>query len=612
MTIVAFDSRQAGAPPVLRHAVPLWAWWLMALLAATGLALFAKGPGRAFEFIDSDDALRFIHVRELLTGAPWFEIATTKLGGTQGLVSHWSRLIDGPIAMILGILGAFFSQTDARNAVVTIWPMLMLAAVLWAIARATDAVAGRAASLFALVLAATSLLTYYQFAPGRIDHHNVMIATTVAATLVLWAWPHDERMWRCSGALCAVALAIGYEALAPVALIAVLAAGWGLLDATKAGRATGFVTALVATLAIVFVATVSPARWLTNACDTLSLNMVVLGACAGAGYVVAMRNAARWAWPLRLGVMTAATGCGLALFGWLEPACLAGPMGQVPPELGPVWMGQVDEAQSLLAAFLKGEVAGSAAPIMIFTTGTVSAILAFARSSRLADRFMLAAVIGFVVLALWQMKYLAYASFVLVPGIAVLIARLPALGGIGAPVARVLAILLLNQFMLFALAVPLASRFAPAAAKPAPDASAGIGSPQMQCTAADDLRAFSALPAGLVVTHNDIGAHLAAVTGLRALAGPYHRIPAAILTNHAILSAAEFDTARRLLASTGAAYVLTCTPMDSAQIARPGWEASFLARLAAGDAPAWLTPVPHMAPTKFRMWRVLSDRLPSR
>lgn len=613
MTIAAMDGRSSGARGVRISAVPLWVWWLVAVAVATSLALISKGVGRAFEFIDSDDALRFLHVRELLTGAPWFEVTTKALGGTDGLVSHWSRLIDGPMALLLGALEANMTEALARDAVVTIWPMSMLAAVLWALARTTGEVAGKCASLFALALGATSLLSYYQFAPGRIDHHNVMIAATIAAAAMIWAWPPDARAWRWSGILCAVALAIGYEALAPVFVIAALAAGWGIVDRTKSRHAASFVIGLVATLALVFVATVSPSRWLTVYCDALSLNLVALATCAGVAFAAIMHNDG-WSWPRRVGVLAAGSAAGIAAFGALEPACLAGPMGQVPAELGPVWMGQVEEAKSLLREMLRGELGGTIGPVVIFAVGLAVTAAAFARSTRPEDRFMLAAAAGFVLLALWQMKFLAYASLILVPGIAVFVSRLGAFGSLSTPVVTTVALLLLNQFMLLTLATTLAKNISPAPSRPAvlsDDASAAAGSPQLACTKRIDLGALAAIPAGLVVTHNDIGAHLAVATPHIALAGPYHRIPAAIIANHRILSATDPREAGRFFAANHADYVLTCRPLDTAQIARPDWDRSLLAKLVAGDAPDFLEPVPLADASLFRMWRVNRDRLPT-
>ena len=613
MTIAAMEIRPADATGVRIPVLPLWAWWLLAVASATGLALLSKGVGRAFEFIDSDDALRFVHVRELLTGAPWFEVTTKALGGTEGLVSHWSRLIDGPLALLLGTMETFLTEAQARDVVVTIWPMLMLAAVLWAIARTVGEVAGKRASLFALALGATSLLGYYQFAPGRIDHHNVMIATTIAAALMIWAWPPDPRAWRWSGILCAIALAIGYEALAPVFLIAGLAAGWGLIDRSKAHHAASFVIGMVATLALVFVATVAPSRWLTVYCDALSLNLVALATCTGAAFVAVMHEDG-WSWPRRIAVLAAGSAVGIAAFGALEPTCLAGPMAQVPAELGPVWLDQVEEAKSLLRELLRGEIGGTIGPVFVFAVGLAVSVAAFARSTRPADRFMLAAAAGFVILALWQMKYLAYASLILVPGIAIFVSRLRAFGNLGVPVVTTLAMLLLNQFMLLTLALSLCNAIAPAAAKDAivvDDATAAAGSPQLACTKRNDLGALAAIPPGLVVTHSDIGAHLAVATPHLALSGPYHRIPAVIVANHRILSAIDPREAGRILAATHADYVMTCRPMDIAQIARPGWDRSLLAALVAGNAPHFLEPVPLPNAPLYRIWRVNRDRLPT-
>lgn len=610
MTIAAIDAGASAKPRSMLAAMPLWAWCLLAVAVSTGLALLAKGPGRTFEFIDSDDALRFIHVRELLAGAPWFEITTKAIGGTDGLVSHWSRLIDGPLAILLGAFRLLFAEPVARNVTITVWPLMILGALLWAIARTTLQVAGRRAAHLALVFAATSLLTYYQFAPGRIDHHNVMITATLAAGLVVWAWPDDARMWRLSGILCAVALAIGYEALAPVFLVACCLALWGLVAPEKSAHAEGFVASLVVTLAIVLAATVLPSRWLTITCDALSLNVVVLSAIAGAGYVAVIRTPSL-GWPTRIGVLGVSSAIGVAAFGWLEPACLAGPMGQVPPELGPAWMDHADEAKSLLREALRGEIAATIGPVLILAAGLCVTVGAFLGSDRSADRYYLIFVACFVVLALWQMKYVAYASLVVVPGLAVFVSRLGAFGNVGAPVVTAAAVLLLNHFALFALAnklKPSATRAPANVAVAAADAEPV--SPQMACTKADALRSLGAVPAGLVVTHNDVGAHLAAATGHRALSGPYHRIPRAIIANGGILAAKDPVVAGRLLAREKADYVLTCSAMDKAQLALPGWDGSLLEALAADRPPGFLVAVRLADAPLYRLWRVDRERLP--
>ena len=611
MTVSTIDSCVPGPASARLASVPLWVWWLVAVSAATLLALFAKGGDRTFEFIDSDDALRFVHVRDLLAGASWFEIKTSALGGANGLVSHWSRLIDAPMALLLGMLRLVLPERLAQMALVTIWPLALLGGLMGAIARATLEAHGRAVAHYALTLAALSLLAYYQFAPGRIDHHNVMIAASVSAALLMWAWPRDARIWGAAGALGGLALAVGYEALAPVFVLSAIAGCWALFDRRMSRQAGAYVTGLVAVLAVAFVATVPASRWLSVHCDALSSNMVALVAMAGGAFVLVMHGGAAWSWPRRIATLAAGVAGGGAMFGWLEPACLAGPMGQVPAALGPIWMDQVDEAKSLLADFMRGKIEGTIGPMSVFSAGLAAATFGLMRSGRREDRFLLAVSVAFVMLAMWQMKFMAYASFILVPGMAVAIARLPALGEIGAPAVRISAVIVLNQFALFLLPMMLKAAIVPATASSIDGATAAPPTSFLDCTKADTLHALAALPPGLVVTHTDIGTHLVVVSHHRVLSGPYHRIPDAIIANLAILMARSPMEAGRMLAKVGADYILTCRAVDEIVLKKPAWQGTLTEDLAAGRTPAFLAPVVVDNAPLLAMWRVDRARLPT-
>jgi hypothetical protein len=615
MTIATIGGERPAGLAARLGAAPFWLWWLVALLAATGLAVLAKGTGRAFEFVDSDDALRFVQVRELLAGAAWYPVETSMIGGRGGLVSHWSRLLDAPMAIILGVVRLWLPEALAQKVLLVVWPLLMLGAALWVIGRSTMRAHGRATALIALALGALSLQAYYQFAPGRIDHHSAMIAATLASALIMWAAPQSPVAWRWAGASGAVALAIGYEALAPVVVLAGLAGAWGLFDRRMAPCAGGFVIGFAFGLALAFVATVPASSWLVIHCDALSLNMVVLALTCGIGFSLALQHASTWSWSRRVAVMACCGGAGLAMYGALEPRCLAGPMAQVDRALWPLWIDHVDEAKSLLGEVLRGNLAGSAAPVAVLVAGLAAAVAGLLRSERQGDGFLLMATAAFVALALWQMKFLAYAALILAPGVAVLIARLPAIGELKAPLVRVLALVLLNQFALFSLSTSVKGALAPAtarldAARSSPQAD--IAGALWTCTTADDLRALAQVPAGLVVTHNDIGAHLVAATPHRALSGPYHRIPEAMIANFGIFSARSADETGLLLVETGADYVLSCIVLDRQIMRLPSSPGTFAADLAEGRIPHFLTPVPLDAAPLYRMWRVERSRLPAR
>ena len=99
-------------------------------------------------------------------------------------------------------------------------------------------------------------------------------------------------------------------------------------------------------LVAAFVLTVSPSRWLDVHCDALSLNLPALAVCCSAGLWVALAVGVNLA--ARIAIAGASAAIGLGLFAALEPACLAGPFGQVAPELRTVWLDTVMEGRSAL------------------------------------------------------------------------------------------------------------------------------------------------------------------------------------------------------------------------------------------------------------------------
>ncbi len=53
---------------------------------------------------DTDDAMRLVEVRDLLAGQGWYDNVQYRFLPPGGVPSHWSRLVDAPIA---GLILAF-------------------------------------------------------------------------------------------------------------------------------------------------------------------------------------------------------------------------------------------------------------------------------------------------------------------------------------------------------------------------------------------------------------------------------------------------------------------------------------------------------------------------
>jgi hypothetical protein len=590
--------------------MPLRWLWLAAMMAVALRGLIVKGREIGNYLVDSDDALRLVEVRELIAGASWFDTTTLALGGDAGLVSHWSRLVDLPLAILLVGLKGVLPEAGAELALRAMWPLIVLAPMLWVLALALDRACGRVAAGIGLALAVMSPLGLYQFDPGRIDHHNVMIAATVSAALMMWAWPKSRTCWTAAGALCALALAVGYEALAPVAVVAGVGVVWGLADREQARAARALVVGLAVMLAAAFVLTVSPTRWFEIRCDALSLNLVVLAAIGAAGVVVAFNAGGLATWH-RIGVLAAAGFSALGIGGWLEPVCLAGPMAQLPPALGPIWLDLVVETRSVLLEPFLGKL-DQAPAVAVFLAAAVAAQAARVRRGRSrADMALLVMVAAFAVLALWQHRFMAYGSFMAVVPMAIWCAGLHGWRGLQPATVRIAAVVLVSQAFLLGIFKQVDSAVAALRAKPVVVERGERITDGTACLSMSALKALGTLPAGLFAAHIDLGAHLAAVTRHRALAGPYHRIGDAIIANHEIFAARSPEAAARLLAAWNIDYVVTCRGLDGPLAKSKEWNGTLRADLVAGRAPLYLVPVPLAdRDSLYNVWRVERSRLP--
>lgn len=585
------------------NGIPLWGWWLaaFALITVKAWLMATSGEPNIFNFYgEADDATRLVEVREFMNGAPWFDTTTYKLGGINGMLSHWSRLIDLPIAAIIGFFGLFLSANAAETVARTIWPLIVLAPLLWALLRTVTTAVGTEAGRIALLLAVLCPLGLYQFDIGRLDHHNVMIAATVSAVLMMWAYPASERHWLAAGTLSGFALTVGYEALAPVAAIAVSAALWGLVDWRQAKQSRAFTAALTASIAVGFVLTIPPSRWMHIHCDAISLNFVALSSIAGAGLVAALSLNEGTSHAKRFAFAAAAAAIGIAVYGRLEPKCLAGPMGQLPAELTPIWLDYVAETRSIAADLLHGRIEQSLGLIVYFGLAIAAQTRRFLSSKTAPEAFMLAATVSFALFACWQYKYMSYASFLAIAPLAWAVSRLKGSEEVSGPVLQVAVAVVLSQAAMLGASAKLQTMLdAPTVLED------GIRLGAEACETNDAIKDLSGLPPGLIAAHIDLGAYVAARTHHRILSAPYHRIPGAIIANHRIFAAHQPIEAAKLLAREKVDYVVTCKGLDDPFVNEPQWQGTLRAGLVAGNAPPYLERValPDAA-SPFTVWRV--------
>jgi hypothetical protein len=542
--------------------------WLWCLATVTALALrdWVGDPQALWMSLgDTDDATRLTQVRELMAGAPWLDTTLPRFGGATPLVSHWSRLIDLPIALIIAVAGLFVSAGSAETLARIIWPSLLLLVFLRLLVREAELRAGQAGAVMMLIFGGTCLSGLYQFSIGRIDHHNVMILGAVGGLIVMARALETPRYGWHAGALLGMALVIGYEPLALIIPAVAIATVLATITPKWLEGVRNTTVALAGTLGAAVLVTIPASHWFTITCDALSMNMVLL-TCAGAAglwYVHAHRhNLTLWQ---RLGVMTAAGAAGTLMYAAIEPVCMGGPFAQVDAAVGTIWLDHVLEAQSVFQRSHDMPMA-----MLVFVAACLIGIAAQAVTwhySRTASNLFLLIVVAIALPpAIWQVKLTFYAVWLASFTLAIATAQLKGTDSLSPLTMRLAGATLANQGTLALLATPLL-----VAAGVSGGVASTTGPDPDLCHETPTIQSLRALPQGFVIADIDSGPYIVALTQHDALSAPYHRIDKAILAEHAVLAGPATGAEARLRAAinrqSSAArpvYIVLCAPPVSA------------------------------------------------
>lgn len=572
----------------------LLAWALIAVTAFLG----AREAIPELRFNDPDDALRLLEVRNLLAGQGWFDLHLHMVDPPRGVLMHWSRLVDVPIAAVILALAPLVGQAAAEQAAVVVVPALTLLCGMLLTARLAKRFASDMAALVACFLWPLAFATMTQFAPLRIDHHGWQIVALLAAANGLFAQDRRRGGWIIGGAL-AVGMAISLELLPYAALFAgVLGLRW-LREDDRAG-----LPAMLGGLALASVALFLATRGFdpTPYCDIASPAYV-------AGFVVAAVLVAlvarRRPGPLALVLLLGASAVAvLAVFLALAPQCTRGPFAALDPLVYEYWYKNVLEGLPVWRQPLPNMMQMAVPPLLglfaaafLWRTGEDEA----KRRDWLTYLLLLA---GFYLVAIVVARAGAAAcALATVPtacALRPLLARVQVWRGAGL---RILAITGLLVGLVPGMAVVAIQKVAPllggAATAPAPTTSM-----QQVCGMPGSLATLKALPKSTLFTPLDIGPWVLLRSDHAVIATGHHRASDAMRD---VISAflAPPEEARAIIRRHGGAYVLSCSDLTEAGVYRDMAKQGLMARLLANRPPEWLEPVPLPADAgTLRVWRV--------
>lgn len=591
MDIGGFFTGRGG---MVRTALVIW-------LFACAILLIQSPVWSAVYSADTDDVMRLVQVRDLLAGQSWFNPDQSRAGPPAGFSMHWSRLPDALPALIIAMLTPLTGGWVAEQVAIGVAPLVPLAGALLACGLIARRLGGPSATAGAMILFTMLGPAVWQFAPGRIDHHNWQLCGILGMLAGIMHLDRGARAGIAAAVAGAVSLSVGLEGLpfwGALSGCAGLAFAFLRGDARRGllgfGAATAIATPL---LALAF----NPARYvLSGACDQAAGPVLAAAMAGGAALaLVALINPASIG--LRVGGVAAAGVAAAGAFLSVSPACAAGPMALTNPAIGPIWMNLVVENYPLLRSLVSlGSFALSGIAALVLGFGSLVVLWRTRPQDRAAVLIAGAAFLIAVGLVFYQVRVMTYAVSLAAPlmgaGLAALVARLGvAPKDQGAALIAGLLVLMALPNAAGAAAGILAppapvQRAGGAALKPADDA----------CWRPSAYRGLAHLPPGLAVAPIDVGPFILESSGLSVLSAPYHRNAEGILAAYDILAAPP-ARALALARARGVTYVVMCRTGQVARLdlTRPE---GLAARLEAGQQVPGLLPLTGGAPV--RVWRV--------
>jgi len=593
--------------------VVVWAF-VAALLAIKQVPLLlVNGP------TDPDSQMRLVEVRDYLAGAAWTDLRQLRLDPPDGLLMHWSRLIDWPLAGIIRLARPLVGREAAELLAITVWPLLLYLVFFFATAAIARRLAGAGSLIPALAFAAFAAPATGMFVPGHITHHNAQIALVMMLLALAVRIDRGETIGVLAGIVASVSLAIGLETLPLVGMTALgLALTWAFAPSSTRAGLNGFGLFFAAGMVVQRAFTATPADWLTLQCDIASAPYVAVAVIGGVGIAaLAMLKpptiALRFLGLGGLGLVAAAA---VAL---INPLCLKGPYAEIDPRIVPLWLDHVEEARSfgVLATGAPWMLVGLYLAPFLALIPTSWAFANAARRERAGWGLTLLLLMTAIAVSMWEARGSTFASALAVPGIAYAVGEIRRWATTRGPLTLTLALLLVytvpNQAaetIAASLLQPRAAALAPQSPASRPLAASGAADavPATRdafalCAARDAFAGLSVQPAGTVLIESNLGPAVLLDTHHATIAAPYHRNARGLVDGFTALEG-SMEAAEAIVIGRHVAYVATCPADPEVALIRETAPEGFLAQLLDGHTPAWLQPIEAAGPLK--LWRVVA------
>jgi hypothetical protein len=588
-----------------------WADWQqdvgLSLLVAAAVVLVhaVQGFPRVFgPNADNDSLMRMVEVLDFLSGQGWYDLHQYRMGPEGGFLMHWSRFVDAPIAALLLLAKAVTGSMERAETIVEIvYPALLMTAALFLLLRLVRRLGNAEAMLPAVVIGALALYNLPLFQGASLDHHNVQLILVLAAILFLMSGGGRRLAGFGAGVAAALSLVVGMETAPYVALAGVVAAIAFLFQGdAEQSPATGFGTGFAIVSLLSFLATVPVSLWGAPRCDAFTLPQISIAALAGGGlFAAASVPACRASFGSRFLSLSILAAAVAALVFFAFPECIAAPYAGLDPKLKAYWLDAVAEAQSIRQVLVVQPAMAAAyycTPLLAaFVLGLRLRKDGLGREELVFGAFLIMAIL----VSFWQVRGVFFSIPLSVVPLAAWVGDWRARIGdrpTKGDAVRLLAVWLVSFNVVWSTAAQSAAHLF------APDKAPDSGSSKASCVSRSDYAALAALPHATVLAVSNLGAQILRYTPQRVLAGPYHRNVEGDLATLNAFTGTDAE-ARDIVRRYGVTVVASCPGNDETESLAKRAPDGLVARLAKGEVPAWLVPLPSTADQPLKLFHVV-------
>ncbi len=528
---------------------PFWFYLLLALALvwleqyATAKHVWMTGAIR-----DTDDAMRLVEVRDFLAGQGWFDLHQYRvMAQSGGILMHWSRLVDAPIAALILFFDFFTTRETSEILARLVWPAVLQVGLFATVLTLMKRLAGSQALFAGAIVIGFGYGIASQFEPGRIDHHSVQLLLCMLAVLFAHISLTRPKMAFWSAVMLTLMLAVGFEILAGAAILSFCFFIAWIFDRPHATQSLQFLgLGFVVSGPLVFFATMPSSLYTRLFCDAQSYALpVALLVCGLSAILLAELSPLLTTHRARIIATTCAAAAFVFLFSQIAWDCRAGPLAQVPPDIWDAWMSNVYEGKGTIRLMYE-DILTTLPYIGFATVGFFCTLATFylAKGNRWAWLPLTFLAISHFALSFASFKISAIASCFMWPACAFTVTYLR--GRSQLAMAALYILLVPSFWVLPALVEASQNKEKETRDKKSSD-----------CFSPQSYAAFAKRPVGKVLAPIDLGAHLLAYTPHNVYGAPYHRNVQGIRTSVNGLYQAEAK-ALPIIKSASPDYVVLC------------------------------------------------------